>query len=946
MLKLFLLLFLWTSLLANIATVVDKTGSVVLYRAGKSQPLKEKDGLLEHDLIKTGKDAKVKIFFRDNTAVSLGQNTSFSIDSYLFDGTKKSNVEFSVVKGFFKTVTGRIGKIAPNRFKLKTKNATIGIRGTVFAGLIGEKKDTIICTDGKIFAKNQFGTLNIDRGKEGTFYTSHKPHVKHYSEKEKLLLIKKAGWKGSKTLKELIAYIKKNFQEPLRGQLLATIQNILNKDGDARRKYLGLQKKSSLKKVINADNISFVDDIHINGREMDSLTEQSIEFYTDDLIDGKVVVDGILESEDKAVKVKDLFVEISIDGGSTWKRAQGHNEWKWSFTPELGQEYEFSLRVLKEGIVSKKEGFAPIVITGASDTDLFTGKEPSSKVYKQQFKPKVITTQPIVLKFKTYTPKVITTQPIVLKFKTYTPKVITTQPIVLKFKTYAPKVITTQPIVLKFKTYAPKVITTQPIVLKFKNAKSSSNVRMHKSALGYKKYNKNMEHKNAKLNHKKIEKKFHGYKLNKRKDYKDGALNGVKDNVHTDMPHGTQRGELPGGLGDKIPTHNGKTDSEITGVDLGGDVGNFDGVGTSGSGVHGEIGDGKRSFQGHGYGADTRGTGVVGVSNHGWNSMNSRAKYNQMTGNGDINNPIGARDTLAQEKKMGFESSKYDEATMTGSPVSASPYLKDGEKLSHNSDDGEIPSGDSSIDGNDATDSLTDDERSKMTDEEIDDYEDSHGGPRLPDNDSGNANSNTTGSNNSSTGTDDSDSDKSSTGNDDSSSDDSSTGNDDSSSDDSSTGSDDSDSDDSSTGSDDSDSDDSSTGSDDSDSDDSSTKNDDKKEKKDNEYGNGADSPDPVDNEDGPVHMTNRQKAASNKVMSHAKSPVSYVGGKNGGRGDGRSPRDDDDGGGMVLIGGGQDAPGDGNPEDRDLHGGYVQGGKVKTTVKEKLGGNIRVNSQ
>jgi len=818
------------SLSANIAVVVDKVGSITLTRAGESLPLQLKAQLQVHDKIKTGTGAKVKIFFRDNTAVSLGQNTSFSIDSYLFDGSKQSNAQFGVVKGFFKTVTGRIGKIAPNRFKLKTKNATIGIRGTVFAGTVGQKEGHVICTDGKIFVKSPFGTVDIGSGNGGIFYATQKPQVKRYGEKEKLLIIKKAGWKGSKSLKELIEYIKKNFQEPLRGQLLATIQNILNKDSDARRKYLGLQKKSPLKKLVNADNISFVDDIHINGREMDSLDERSIEFYTDDLIDGKVVVDGMLESEDDSVKVEDLFVEISVDGGDTWERAQGHNEWKWSFTPEIGEEYEFSLQVVKETTMHKKENFTPVVIAGASDTDLFTSKEPSSKVYKKQFSPKVITTQPIVLKFKTFTPKVITTQPIVLKFKIFTPKVITTQPIVLRFK-----------------TFTPRVITTQPIVLKFKNKYSPSS-GMHRSALGYKKYNKGLEHKKGKLTHQKIEKKTQGYKLNRRKDYKDGPLDGVKDNVHTDMPYGMQRGELPGALGDKIPTHNGKTDSEITGVDLGGDVGNYDGIGSREGGIRGDIGVGAHSYNG--------GTGYGTCSD---------VSYYQSTGNGDLMGRHGmwgsaAEDCMKKQKDAGFDGSDYYNRTATASPVTASPLLKDGEKLSHNSDTGDEQTDEEKAQEEQAAhDQEQKDEEQAAKDKEEQEKQEKENAKAQEEQEKKN-----------------------------------------------------------------------------------------EKAQKDEEgslQGGGA-SPDPLDNENTPVHMTNKQKAASNKVLSHTKSPVSYVGGKNGGRGDGRSPKDDNGGGGMVLIGGGQDAPGDGNPEDRDLHGGYVQGGKVKTTLKEKLGGNIHVDSK
>jgi hypothetical protein len=107
------------------------------------------------------------------------------------------------------------------------------------------------------------------------------------------------------------------------------------------------QKFGKLKQYEIADDYVFVDDIHLNGREFDSLNERVIEFYRDDLIDGKVIIDGILESEDESVPLSSLFVEITTDGGQSWSRAKGHDEWEWSFEPEIGVEYEFSLRVIR-----------------------------------------------------------------------------------------------------------------------------------------------------------------------------------------------------------------------------------------------------------------------------------------------------------------------------------------------------------------------------------------------------------------------------------------------------------------------------------------------------------------------------------------------------------------------------------------------------------------------
>lgn len=98
---------------------------------------------------------------------------------------------------------------------------------------------------------------------------------------------------------------------------------------------------------VNADDISFVDAITINGREFDELPKE-IQFYAEDLQNGKVVVKGLLESDDKNTPLKDLHVEITTDGGKTWTEASGSGEWQWSFSPELEKDYAFSLRVVKD----------------------------------------------------------------------------------------------------------------------------------------------------------------------------------------------------------------------------------------------------------------------------------------------------------------------------------------------------------------------------------------------------------------------------------------------------------------------------------------------------------------------------------------------------------------------------------------------------------------------
>ena len=235
------------------------------------------------------------------------------------------------------------------------------------------------------------------------------------------------------------------------------------------------------------DDISFVDDITINQREFDSLEQREIEFYPEDLEDGKVVVQGLLESTDDVTPLESLHVEITTDGGDNWSRASGNGEWEWSFRPELEHTYEFSLRVVQETQVAfatknitvapmflKYRQIEPKVITVAPMFLKYRQVEPKVITVAPMFlkyrqvEPKVITVAPMFLKYRQIEPKVITVAPMFLKFKGPEPKVITTEPIVLKFKKFTPKVITTEPIVLKFKKFTPKVITTEPIILKFK----------------------------------------------------------------------------------------------------------------------------------------------------------------------------------------------------------------------------------------------------------------------------------------------------------------------------------------------------------------------------------------------------------------------------------------------------------------------------------------------
>ncbi len=100
--------------------------------------------------------------------------------------------------------------------------------------------------------------------------------------------------------------------------------------------------------VSNADEIGSLYSVTA-GKSVygDDVYTKNIIMRSEDLVDGKIIFKGGLDSEDSNVPVEDLFVEISIDGGETWNRATGHAVWSWSFTPDLQREYETAIRVVR-----------------------------------------------------------------------------------------------------------------------------------------------------------------------------------------------------------------------------------------------------------------------------------------------------------------------------------------------------------------------------------------------------------------------------------------------------------------------------------------------------------------------------------------------------------------------------------------------------------------------
>ena len=158
----FMFLLFVSTLFANIGTITLLEGEAFVKRGEETLRLKISDSISNNDFIETKTNSKVKITFIDNTIITIGKESSLKIEDYFFDSNNKNSAktELSVSKGAFHAITGQIGKVNPEKFKLKTKNATIGIRGTEIYG----DQNRVFCTQGAIFVMSFGETREVSQG--------------------------------------------------------------------------------------------------------------------------------------------------------------------------------------------------------------------------------------------------------------------------------------------------------------------------------------------------------------------------------------------------------------------------------------------------------------------------------------------------------------------------------------------------------------------------------------------------------------------------------------------------------------------------------------------------------------------------------------------------------------------------------------------------------------
>ena len=116
-------------------------GRAYVERGGERLALRVGMPVREADRVVTGPDGTVGITFADNSLLSLGPNSDFAIDRFVFDSTTHAGqFDSRLAKGTLTGVSGKIVKQSPEAMRVHTPSAIMGVRGTEFAVQVGDTK--------------------------------------------------------------------------------------------------------------------------------------------------------------------------------------------------------------------------------------------------------------------------------------------------------------------------------------------------------------------------------------------------------------------------------------------------------------------------------------------------------------------------------------------------------------------------------------------------------------------------------------------------------------------------------------------------------------------------------------------------------------------------------------------------------------------------------------
>lgn len=170
---------------ANIGSVVESSGTAIIKRGKENISITKGTVVETNDRVET-KNGKVKIVFKDATAVTITESSALVIDDFVYDPKSgDGKLGLKAAGGTVRYVSGAIAK-NPKNVKINTPTAAITVRGTDFVMAVGETGSSMImlmptceveqnvnlkglsCGSGAIDVETPAGIVNMNRPYQAT----------------------------------------------------------------------------------------------------------------------------------------------------------------------------------------------------------------------------------------------------------------------------------------------------------------------------------------------------------------------------------------------------------------------------------------------------------------------------------------------------------------------------------------------------------------------------------------------------------------------------------------------------------------------------------------------------------------------------------------------------------------------------------------------------------
>jgi hypothetical protein len=136
------------------------------------------------DLVVSGKDGELHLLMEDGGVVAVRPDTQLLIAEFVAEGKEGDRAVYKLLVGSLRSISGWIAKFNAKNYSVRTKTATIGVRGTdheptyVPAGVAGIEEGTYDKVHaGATFIENQNGIVLVDVNGIGFAPIAGKPRL-------------------------------------------------------------------------------------------------------------------------------------------------------------------------------------------------------------------------------------------------------------------------------------------------------------------------------------------------------------------------------------------------------------------------------------------------------------------------------------------------------------------------------------------------------------------------------------------------------------------------------------------------------------------------------------------------------------------------------------------------------------------------------------------------